>query len=123
MSKYTIQGVTDEVDTCECCGRADLKRAVALADEHGEVVYMGVVCAAAALKLPAPHVRAQAKNAQARREAADLKAKEAKAAAEFAAWAKFLRERTGFADVPQAIQALGGFAAARAAFRNETAGA
>lgn len=114
---YTIQGITDEVDTCECCGRKDLKRAVALADEHGEVVFMGVVCAAAALKLPAPHVRAQAKNAQAERDAAAQKAKDAKAQAEFQAWAQFLRERTGLAEIAPAILALGGITAARTAFR------
>jgi hypothetical protein len=118
MSKYTIQGVTDEVDTCECCGRKDLKRAVALADESGEVVFMGVVCAAAALKLPAAEVRTGAKNAQLARDLKLAAEKEAQRAAEFHAWARFLREQTGLAEVAPAILALGGITAARDAFRN-----
>jgi hypothetical protein len=117
MKKYTIQGVTDEVDTCDCCGRTDLKRAVALADENGGVSFMGVVCAAAALKLPADEVRTGAKNAQLAKDMAMSAAKQAKAQAEFHAWAKFLRERTGLAEIAPAIEKLGGIAAARAAFR------
>lgn len=114
--RYTIKGITDEVDTCECCGRKDLKRAVALVDERGEVVFMGVVCAAAALNLPADEVRTGAKNAQLAQDLALAKAKADKAQAEFLDWRRFLREQTGKEGVAEAIQALGGFSAARDLF-------
>lgn len=114
--RFTIEGVTDQVDTCECCGRQDLKRAVALSDEHGEVVFMGVVCAAAAMRLPADAVRTGAKSAQAAKDAEVAKAKAAKADEEFAAWSRFLRTQTGKEGVFEAVQSLGGITAARALF-------
>lgn len=115
--KFTIQGITDEVDTCDCCGRTKLKRTVALLNENGSEVFFGTECAAQALKLPATDVRKAARSAQAARDAAASKARRAAFDAEFAAWSKFLRERTGLSEVAPAIQALGGIANARAAFR------
>lgn len=46
---YEVKGITDEVTTCDCCGKKNLKSAVILANEAGEIVYFGSDCAAAAL--------------------------------------------------------------------------
>jgi hypothetical protein len=111
---YAIQGITDEVDTCDCCGRKDLKRTVALLDGHGEAVYYGTECAAQALRSTAKEVRKEAKAAQAKADAVVRAERERKAAAELATWRRWLTEQTGKSEIAQAIQALGGFAAARA---------
>lgn len=41
----TILGISEEVTTCECCGRSNLKRTVALKIDDA-VVYYGCDCAA-----------------------------------------------------------------------------
>lgn len=47
---FTFQGITDERHECDCCGKAGLKRTVALRPvEGGEVVFYGTTCAALAL--------------------------------------------------------------------------
>jgi len=47
---YLIEGITDAVSTCDCCGRTGLRRVVALRDaETGEVAMFGTTCAARAL--------------------------------------------------------------------------
>jgi ribosome-binding protein aMBF1 (putative translation factor) len=43
-----ILGITDERTACECCGRDNLKKTVAL-DKDGVVVYFGTECAAKAM--------------------------------------------------------------------------
>lgn len=43
-----VLGISDEVTTCECCGRQNLKRTVVLGSEDGQRYY-GTDCAAAAL--------------------------------------------------------------------------
>jgi len=55
-------GITDEVTTCECCGKSNLKRTVAL-DNGGGVVYYGTSCAARALGMKGK--RYTARNAEA----------------------------------------------------------
>lgn len=44
-----ILGINNEVTTCECCGRINLKRTVVLASENDQVHY-GTECAARAMK-------------------------------------------------------------------------
>lgn len=41
--------ITNEHTTCDCCGKNDLQKTVALQDDNGDVVFFGVVCAARAL--------------------------------------------------------------------------
>ena len=48
-NKVTVMGVSDEITTCECCGRAGLKRTVALRFESGDIRNYGCDCAAKAL--------------------------------------------------------------------------
>lgn len=43
-----IKGITDEVTTCDCCGRPGLKKTIILVDD-GCVSYFGSECAARAL--------------------------------------------------------------------------
>lgn len=38
--------VTDDFDTCECCGRTGLKRTAVLADDEGNTIILGTTCAA-----------------------------------------------------------------------------
>lgn len=51
MAQFTLLGVSDEITTCECCGKKNLKRTVALqgVDSTG-IVYYGSNCAAKALR-------------------------------------------------------------------------
>jgi hypothetical protein len=47
---FKILGINDEVTTCECCGKTNLKKTVVLSmNGEGEVHY-GVNCAASALR-------------------------------------------------------------------------
>ena len=48
MSNYRILGKNDEVTTCECCGKSNLKLTVILTDGEHEVRF-GRDCAARAL--------------------------------------------------------------------------
>lgn len=41
---FKFLGTTDEVTTCDCCGKSKLKMTVAF-DHDGEVVYYGSTCA------------------------------------------------------------------------------
>lgn len=47
--KYTMHGITDEITTCDCCGKTSLKDTVALENEAGDVLYFGSHCAARVL--------------------------------------------------------------------------
>ena len=113
-----IVGITDEVSTCDCCGRQNLKRTVAIRDAFGEVSYYGTTCAADVLKRTAKDVDREAKAVQARKDAEAAEARRVAHEASMAAWTDFLRRESGMvgADVFTMIQALGGFAAARARY-------
>ena len=115
-------GTTDDVTTCECCGRSDLKSTVALVLTEdptlGEPVYFGVVCAAKALKLSARDVRKAARTADDAKAEAERVAREKAAREADARWQAHLDARA-----PQLrgrrfeqIQALGGFTAASEGF-------
>jgi hypothetical protein len=63
-------GTTDDVTTCECCGRTSLKHTVALLAEGAcDPMFYGVVCAAKALRVSAKEVRAGARKADDERRA------------------------------------------------------
>jgi len=116
-------GNTDEVNTCDCCGRSDLKSTVALEDEAGEVVYYGVVCAAKALKMSAVEVKGSARKADQERIARERAAQEKVAREEDARWQAFLDSQVAIRDFDgrsnrfAQIQALGGAAAAKALYK------
>lgn len=125
---YTFLGTSDEVTTCDCCGRADLKSTVAIEDEHGHTLYFGVVCAAKALKLPAKDVKVGTKRVDDAKAAALAAEREAAHRAEMERWRAFLgalpvvvREtwgsNRGAIDIFRTQEANGGFAAVQAAYR------
>lgn len=41
--------ISDEVATCDCCGKSNLKRTVVLQDDNGGIRYHGTSCAAMAI--------------------------------------------------------------------------
>lgn len=68
-----VLGHTDEVTTCDCCGRSNLKGTVALESADGlAIVHYGVVCAARATGKTARAIKRAADyaDAMARQEAA-----------------------------------------------------
>jgi GNAT superfamily N-acetyltransferase len=112
-------GTTDDVTSCDCCGRRDLKSTVALEDAHGNVMHYGTVCAARKTGEPVATVTAKVKAADAARQAAERAERDRKHALEAARWQAFLDRHAPGADRFKQIEALGGFPAARARFKRE----
>jgi hypothetical protein len=108
-------GTSDEVTSCDCCGRKDLKSTVALVVGDGDTVYFGVVCAARSLAMSAKDVKAAAKNADDDRTKAQRVADEERRRFEDKCWQDFLDTKAPALKGRrfEQIQALGGFAAAR----------
>ena len=64
-SRFAIRGTTDDVTTCECCGRSGLRKTVMLhpldADGNPDgLVYYGTSCAGKAMGIPGKRVADQA---------------------------------------------------------------
>lgn len=125
MGNAKFLGNTDDVTTCECCGKQNLKSTVALElEDGGEPVYFGVTCAARALAMSAKDVRVAARTADRARATAEAAARNAAFAAEDAAWQDFLnaaapefsRSFMGGPDRFRQLDKLGGYTAARSAF-------
>ena len=124
-SRYTIQGITDERDACDCCGKSNLKRTVVLLDTESDTfVFFGTTCAARAMKIAVKAVNAGVNAAE--RAKAERRATERRAAqqAEFARWTAHLVARSGGIkdysgrwDILRMIEALGGYEAASAGYR------
>lgn len=53
MTAYMIHGTTDEVTTCACCGKKNLRNTVVLevveGDNAGDLLHFGSMCAARAM--------------------------------------------------------------------------
>ena len=124
LMKYEYLGTTDEVTTCDCCGKTNLKNTVAIRDlDEGEVLHFGVTCAARALKVQVADVKKGAADADRQRREEEFRRRDAENRANTALWHEWLIERTGgiyeydrSPDVFRMIQALGGMAAARVGF-------
>lgn len=58
-----VLGINNEVTTCDCCGRSNLKKTVVIGDECGERRY-GVVCAARFLGRKPADIRGAAVGAE-----------------------------------------------------------
>jgi hypothetical protein len=96
INKYTFLGTTDEVDTCDCCGKQNLKVAVAIEDvETGTVSYFGTTCAARALKLQVAEVKAGARAADDAYAAVHAAAHAEWARGERAAWVAHVASKAG----------------------------
>lgn len=45
MPTYRTLAIVDDVNTCDCCGKTNLKLTVAMERDDGEIVHFGSVCA------------------------------------------------------------------------------
>lgn len=45
MTTYRTLAIVDDVTTCDCCGKSNLLRTVAMERDDGEIVHFGSVCA------------------------------------------------------------------------------
>jgi hypothetical protein len=112
-----ILGNTDDVTSCDCCGRTDLKSTVAIETALGAVVYYGVVCAAKYTGRAAKEIRADARKADDEKKAAKDAAAAAVRDAETRAWFSWLAENGTGPDVWTRIHSLGGYHVAKAKYR------
>ena len=114
IDRITVHGTTDEITTCEHCGRTGLKATVALSIDDGPVVNFGRDCAATALKVGKASINAAIREFEKAERTAAEAAHSAQLAEENAVWFAFLAQHGS--ERPDAIEALGGFTAARTAF-------
>lgn len=109
----TLLGICDDVSTCDCCGRKDLKRVVAFETGHG-VVHYGTTCASRAFGFDVEKaIRVQ----QAKAADAEQRLREQAHRAAMQEWQGWLAQTTGISDIFRACESLGGFAKARQLFR------
>lgn len=111
-----VHGTSDEILTCEHCGRTNLKKTVAISVDGGVVVYYGTTCAAAAVNVGKAAIAKAIKAVEVATATAATAAKAKAAAASTAEFHAFLSVAAPTASVSDSILALGGFAAAKAAF-------
>jgi hypothetical protein len=45
MARYSALEIVDSVNSCDCCGKAGLKRTVHMQDEQGRDFFFGTACA------------------------------------------------------------------------------
>ena len=100
MNRFEYLGTTDEHTACECCGKVDLKRTVAIRDlDSGADRFFGTACAARALRVQIAEVRKGTEAAdKARRETAERTrraAADARAQVERAAFRAWVVAKTG----------------------------
>ena len=123
---YVFQGYTGSVTTCDCCGRENLKVAVALwAAEDGEEIYMGTSCAARALGMTAKEVKHRSDAAERERIEAESAEWQRITDKRHQAWLAFLVRETGgiyYCDELSIIKmaaAMGGIKVAMSKFNAE----
>lgn len=117
MSRATFLGTSDDVTSCDCCGRTGLKSTVALLlGDAADPVYYGVTCAARALKSTAKEVRKGTRAADDAIAAARLEAQLAESRAHDALWQAYLDAAAGPGERFHQIERLGGFGPARDGF-------
>lgn len=115
-------GTDDSVNSCDCCGRDNLKATVAFETESGDVVYFGVVCAAKASGKSSVSIRAEARVADNVKAAAARAESHKKHAEHMAKWEAYLIKATGgifdgkVPNIFQMVQALGGYGKALEGF-------
>lgn len=56
MKRFVVLGISDEVTTCDCCGKTGLKRTVAMTNDGDTVLFLGCTCAANKLNADRGHV-------------------------------------------------------------------
>lgn len=119
---WVAKGTTDDVTTCELCGRTDLKHTVLMVvvdvdgNPVGDPSHFGSHCAATMSGRPVGELEAEAAAADREaREAAELERRRAMREHD-AVWFDFLAEHGTGSSVPEQLESLGGFAAARELF-------
>jgi hypothetical protein len=120
MTKFKFLGTDDSVNTCDCCGRANLKSTVALENlETSEVVHFGVTCAARAVSWGVKKVKIAVRNADLAKAEAKAQAVRAAHQIQMARWTAFLDAQVPAlkGDLFRQIQALGGHAVADALYK------
>lgn len=119
---YRVLGSNDDETECWLCGRQDLKKTVVLEELDGEgngtgrTVRYGVDCAARAAGWTQADVRKAVTAADDNARQAAQRERNARDRAATEAYHAWLRATTGEHMILRAIQALGGHAAARAAY-------
>jgi hypothetical protein len=116
-----ILGTTDEITTCDHCGRADLKSTVVIESAEG-LNHYGSTCYAKFVGVAAKDVRTAAKKADAAREELERAAREAARGAELKEWIEWCRLSHGCgmlscSSLISWIACLGGMQAARAKYQ------
>lgn len=92
-------GITDEVTTCDCCGKADLKCTVAIELDDGQIVHYGRTCASRNTGKPAKQINSEVR--------AELARKVAAASAEYKASPAYIAYRARLAERDQVARATG----------------
>lgn len=101
---------------CGCCGREGLKKTVKMSGPGG-IVWMGTTCAAKAMNLGVAQFRTEARTADTAVADAERAERDAANNADEVAWEAYLLTHAGPGPRVEQIARLGGFGAARAAFR------
>lgn len=123
MLKYKVIGITDERDSCDCCGKVGLERTVALEDlDSGETVFFGTTCAARAQGWTVTAMQAAIRRADDAKRAAKAEERRQRQQTELGRWEDFLGQAAGVyrqdgkVDAFACIEKLGGYEAATAAY-------
>ncbi len=62
---FTALHITDEITTCECCGKQGLKATVAMLNQDGGLFHFGRICAARNSGKPSQQITKELKQARA----------------------------------------------------------
>lgn len=118
---FRVLGITDERDTCDCCGRTGLKATVAIAfDDEPETMFYGRTCAARYARVKVSVIDRRVREAEQAKRDAEHAARQAQADAEDAAYAAWLTAKVGpGARIEQLRRYPGGTRAALDAFYAE----
>ena len=100
MRAYRVRGTTDDMTTCEQCGRDELKGTVILEcldaeGNTGELIYVGSGCAATLSKRTQREIKDDARRAGDATAQAAQRGREARTAAETAGFLAWVRETYG----------------------------
>tara|TARA_R110000868_G_scaffold216141_1_gene466252 strand:- start:868 stop:1248 length:381 start_codon:yes stop_codon:yes gene_type:complete len=124
MNKFQYLGTSQDITTCDCCGKSNLKSTVVIRDvETDNELFFGVTCAAKALKVGIKEVKAGtaaadlAKEEDARAEAKKAwDAKQTRWIAHLIVKAGVMVDGMGRPDVLGMIKKLGGIKSAEVGF-------
>lgn len=120
-----VLAITDEVTTCQLCGKANLKCTVALdlTGEGSEPVFYGRDCAGMVKygKKSSGNTAKVVREFENEKHEAEEKARRTSWEAEHARWDAFLAKHGTGPDIFRRIQSLGGMDAARAMYAAERA--